>query len=179
MPVPAQVRFIVRHYHQVKPAHSYNAFASGTYVALDGRVRLYVTNAQPPRNAHATKAAVSRSAPTTMTTSAARRSCLRNGLKPIGECYRGHRASSDSRGERRCDQVRIGSFRRLVAQGSRSRGSCRDRALVARDGDGDGQSRDTRGLILSLQHCILEGAVSTNIAAGPDAVIIIGSRSLK
>lgn len=34
-------------------------------------------------------------------------------------------------------------------------------------------------MILSLQHCILEGAVSTNIAAGPDAVIIIGSRSLK
>lgn len=42
-----------------------------------------MTDGQPPRNAHATRAAVRMSAPATRKMSAARGRCLRNGLKPM------------------------------------------------------------------------------------------------
>ena len=88
MPVPAQVGCVLWDDHQMESANGDHAFASRTAVGLGSRSGLHVTNAQPPRNAHATKAAVRTSAPTTMAMSAARCCCFRNGLNPMLRCYR-------------------------------------------------------------------------------------------
>ncbi len=88
VPVPAQVRFVLGHDQQMEPALGYDPPAPRTQVGLGGRLRLDMTDGQPPRNAHATRAAVRTSAPATRNMSAARRRCLRNGLNPMPRCYR-------------------------------------------------------------------------------------------
>ena len=91
VPVPAQVRLVLGHYHQMEPAPGDDAPAPRTQVGLGRRRWLDGADGQPPRNAHTTRAAVRASAPATKKMSAARRRRLRNGLNPMPRCYRSMR----------------------------------------------------------------------------------------
>ena len=78
-----QIRCIFGYHHQMVTPLCNILTAAAAFVGFQSRFRLNRSHAQPPRKAHNTNPAVTAIATTTMTRSAARRVCLRKGLKPI------------------------------------------------------------------------------------------------
>lgn len=82
VPMPSEVRGLIRHHHQMERPRRDGSLTPGAYVLLARLIRLHGGDCHLGETAHAIRATVARSANTIITTSVRVFSCLRKGLNP-------------------------------------------------------------------------------------------------